>query len=252
MGRDVGARDVEVTARSVGTTDNSAMPLAQLVQHFAATLCPACELHHGDPFCTGCAQHYFSPAVPRCHQCALPLPPAATDRCGQCLRQPPAFDATHACAHYGAPVNAMVLALKTGGRLALARAFGRLLAQRVPDAWIENALIVPVPLAYERQRERGFNQSHEIARAFAAARGLTVRTDVLVRSRHTPPQQHLKLDERRRNLRHAFAVHAPVHNAHVLIIDDVMTTGSTLNEIAHTLKRAGCARVTNLVVARTA
>ncbi len=219
---------------------------------FTSTDCPACGLHKGDPFCVGCAAQYFSSAVSRCPQCALTLPPTTADRCGQCLRQPPAFDATLACAHYVAPVNAMVLALKAGGRLALAHAFGRLLAQRVPAQWLHHALLVPVPLAFERQRERGFNQSHEIARAFAAAHRLRVRTDILIRTRHTPPQQQLKLDARRRNLCHAFTVQAPVRDAHVLLIDDVMTTGNTLEEIAQTLKRAGCARVTNLVVARTA
>lgn len=145
----------------------------------------------------------------------------------------------------------MVLALKSGGRLALARAFGRLLAQRVPAGWISGALIVPVPLAFERHKTRGFNQSHEIGRAFAAACGQSLRNDILIRTRHAPPQQQLKLDARRRNLRGAFSVQAPVRDQTVVLIDDVMTTGSTLEEIAQTLKRAGCKQVNNLVVART-
>lgn len=217
-----------------------------------ATRCMACDLREGDPFCDACMDDYFPHNLPRCRLCALPLPPTATDQCAQCLRHPPSFDATFACGHYAAPVSGMVLALKSGGRLALARAFGRLLAQRVQPKLIEQALIVPVPLAFERQSERGFNQSHEIGRAFATIHRLPLRTDILVRTRHAPPQQQLKLDARRRNLRNAFAVQAPVRDQHVVLIDDVMTTGSTLEEIACTLKRAGCARVTNLVVARTA
>lgn len=218
---------------------------------WSSARCAACGLFDGDPFCAACIDDYFPHNVKRCRCCALRLPPTVSELCADCLHRHPSFDATLVCADYAAPVSGMVLALKNGGRLALARAFGRLLAQRIGDGVFDDALFVAVPLAFERHRERGFNQSHEIARAFVRARSLQLRSDVLFRTRHAPPQHQLDLDARRRNLRGAFAVRAPVQGGHVVVIDDVMTTGSTLEEIAKTLKRAGCARVTNLVIART-
>ena len=213
--------------------------------------CSACGLADGDPFCVACSEDYFPRDIRRCRCCALRLPATVSTLCAHCLQQSPSFDATLACADYAAPVSGMVLALKNGGRLALARAFGRLLASRIDPEAFDGALFVAVPLAFERQRERGFNQSHEIARAFARARSLRLAHGLLIRTRHAPPQHLLDLDARRRNLRGAFAVRAPVKDRHVAVIDDVMTTGSTMQEIATTLKRAGCTRVTNLVIART-
>ncbi|MEP6610184.1 MAG: ComF family protein [Burkholderiaceae bacterium] len=113
------------------------------------------------------------------------------------------------------------------------------------------AIVIPVPLAFERVRQRGFNQSHHIARAFASAAGRRLVVDRLLRIRHTPPQQSLALNERRRNVRGAFAVEGSLNGQHVFIVDDVMTTGSTLDEVARVLKQAGAARVHNLIVART-
>lgn len=213
--------------------------------------CATCGLFDGDPVCAACVDDYFPRDIRRCRCCALRLPSTVSDLCAGCLHHRPSFDATRVCADYTAPVSGMVLALKNGGRLTLARAFGRLLASRIDAGAFDGALFVAVPLAFERQRERGFNQSHEIGRAFARARGLRLSRDVLVRTRHAPPQHLLDLEARRRNLRGAFAVRAPVKDRHIVVIDDVMTTGSTLEEIAATLKRAGCVQVTNLVIART-
>lgn len=145
----------------------------------------------------------------------------------------------------------MVVALKAGGRLSLAAVFGALLARRARRLLLGDALITPVPLAFERHAERGFNQALEIARR--AARDLELRLDpaALLRVRHAAPQHLLALAERRRNVHGAFIVRADVRLRHVIVVDDVMTTGSTLDEVAKVLKKAGAARVTNLVVART-
>jgi ComF family protein len=206
--------------------------------------CAVCGLAAGDPLCTACEDDYFPQLQPRCTRCALPL--STEGVCGRCLSEPPHFDATTALADYASPVAGMVMALKFSARLDLARVFGRLLAHRVPPS---NAATVAVPLAYERAAERGFNQSQLIARAFCAARG-TAPVNVLRRIRHAPPQQSLKFDARRKNIRGAFAAIDGV-GAHVFVVDDVMTTGSTLDEIARVLKQAGATHVHNLVVART-
>lgn len=145
----------------------------------------------------------------------------------------------------------MVLALKTGGRLALADTFGALLARRLGTAGVAGALVTAVPLAFERQAERGFNQAVQIARRLARNLQLEFAPAALLRIRHAAPQHMLALAERRRNVRGAFAVRADMRDRQVIVVDDVMTSGATLDEIAKILKRAGAGRVTNVVVART-
>ncbi len=143
----------------------------------------------------------------------------------------------------------MIAALKFSARLDLAEAFARLLAAR--ESGPVTDLIVAVPLSFERESTRGFNQSLEIARCYARLTGATMAERTLLKVRHTPPQQSLARDARRRNVRGAFGVSGDVRGARLTVVDDVMTTGSTLNEIADMLKRAGAARVVNRVVART-
>lgn len=167
------------------------------------------------------------------------------------MRQPPHFDATLALGDYSPPLDGMIAALKFGGRLPLAVVFGRLLARKAQQCDLADGLVVSVPLAFERHAERGFNQAQEIARRVAQELALDTAADAVLRIRHSAPQQTLALEARRRNVRGAFVVRTPVAERHVLVVDDVMTTGSTLNEVARVLKRAGAARVTNLVVART-
>jgi ComF family protein len=187
------------------------------------------------------------PALPyeRCPVCALPTPGGAV--CGACLRHPPAFDATHAPWRYAFPVDKLVQALKYGHRIALAQHFARnfLTAPRPDDA-----LLIPLPLSRQRIVERGFNQAMEIARPLAAALGLPLDAHGTLRIRDTVPQTSLPWKARRKNIRHAFAATADYRSRHVIVIDDVMTTGATLDEFAQCLKDAGAASVTNWVLAR--
>lgn len=223
------------------------------LRRLLAPRCVVCDLQDGDPLCRGCAQDYFSTAAARCVVCALRLPAmsAGGERCGRCLREPPHFDATVTLADYAPPVDRMIAALKFGGRLPLAAAFGTLLARAAQPLLRQANVICPVPLAFERHAERGFNQAREIAARIAAASGLPMRTEILLRTRHTAAQMDLALAERRRNVRGAFVARGEPSGLHVLVVDDVMTTGATLDEVAAALKREGATRVTNLVVART-
>jgi ComF family protein len=223
--------------------------LRDLLQCLPPPRCAACSLAAGDPLCVACEADFFPASRARCARCALPLASPEAEICGRCLADPPHFDATTALADYVPPVDGMVTALKFSARLDLAIVFGRLLARRSPAAG--GAIVAAVPLAFERIAERGFNQSQQIARAFCEARCMPLATDLLRRIRHTLPQQSLKFDERHRNVRGAFEVTGDVRSKTLLIVDDVMTTGSTLNEIARILRQAGAARVHNLVVART-
>jgi len=171
--------------------------------------------------------------------------------CGQCLREPPHFDATNAALDYGFPVDGLVQELKYGARLPLAALFGDLIGNAMKPGMGTVDLIVPMPLHPARLRERGFNQAAEIARRLSALTGIPRRMDGIRRTVDTPPQAGLHIKQRRANIRGAFACDTPLAGMSVAVVDDVMTTGSTLDEFAKTLKAAGALRVENWVAART-
>ena len=187
------------------------------------------------------------PGADRCPRCALSSPGDAV--CGRCLTQPPAYDATTAALAYAFPADVLVQALKFRGELALAPFLGDLLSKIISSKDVN--CIVPVPLSSERLRSRGYNQALEIARHVARATGTRLATDACRRSRDTAVQMDLPFAQRVRNVRGAFECPRLVGGATVAVLDDVMTTGATLNEVAAALKRAGAGRVVNWVVART-
>ena len=180
----------------------------------------------------------------RCPRCALDSPGGAL--CGRCLAQSPAYDATHAALAYDFPADALVHALKFRGELALAALLASFLADRGRGERIDH--VVPVPLSAERLRSRGYNQAVEIARHL---RRDALELALCERTRDSPPQIELPYGERRRNVRGAFRCTRTLDGARIAVVDDVMTTGATLDEIARTLKAAGAAHVENWVVART-
>ena len=181
------------------------------------------------------------------------------ETCGRCLRKSNsiAFDATFAAFRYTFPSDILVAAAKYRGDLAMTRTLGTLLAgaihAQISPAALKNIdLALPIPLAPSRQAERGYNQAAEIARVVAKALSLPLASD-LMRTRETEKQADLPLKQRARNVRDAFSaasLERPLAGKHVLLIDDVMTTGATLNEAAKALKDAGAIRVTVAVVAR--
>jgi ComF family protein len=173
--------------------------------------------------------------------------PSASQRCGACLVSPPRFDRTHALWPYAYPVDRLVQAYKFHARLQLAPWFGRRLAPAVP----RGAVLVAIPLHHERLRERGFNQAHELARHIARLCGLQSVTRGIRRVRATAEQSRTRHEARAANVRNVFACDVDLAGKAVVAIDDVMTTGATLDEFAATLKRAGAATVTNVVIART-
>ena len=233
--------------------------LRSLAYRLLPPRCVVCGLQPGASttlICAQCEADFFAVETPRCKRCAIRMPNTGTGItgiCGRCLAEAPHFDTTTTLADYVSPVDGMVMALKFTARLDLGQFFGQLLASRLPamPPSAREAVVIPVPLAFERTRQRGFNQSHHIARAFASATGRPLVLDRLLRVRHTAPQQTLALKERRRNIRGAFAVEGRFSEQPILVVDDVMTSGSTLDEIARVLKKAGASQVHNLVVART-
>lgn len=225
----------------------------------ACALCGGPGGAGGRAVCAACERACLV-ARARCPRCANPCaPPDAGRPCGACLASPPAFDATVAACDYAAPLDSLVLQLKFGAQLALAPWMARAVreaiaaASRTDPAPALPELLCPVPLGPRRLVERGFNQALEVARPLARSLGIPVAPRLLERVRETAAQSGSAPGQRRRNVRGAFAVAAAaaVAGRHVGVVDDVMSSGHTLDEIAAVLKRAGAARVTNLVFART-
>jgi ComF family protein len=207
--------------------------------------CLLCGARAGESMlCEACATG-MPLAPPSCPICAMPSPAASV--CGACLARPPSFDATLALWPYAYPVDRLIQSLKYQGNLPVARLFGAALAPHVADRTVD--FVVPMPLARERLRARGFNQAVEIARA-TVGRAAMATADV-ERVRDTASQTDLPYKERAPNVRGAFACQCALRGRRVAVIDDVMTTGATLSELAATLKRAGAEWVENWVIART-
>lgn len=170
------------------------------------------------------------------------------ERCGACLKEPPHFDRTIALFRYDFPADRIVHALKYGHQLAVAKWCGQRLAEQLSAETFD--LTLPLPLHPERLRQRGFNQSAEIAREFGNCLFLRADRSILLRTRQTTPQAELPPKERRKNVRGAFECQADLRGMRILLVDDVLTTGATANECARVLKLHGAASVTVAVVAR--
>jgi len=207
--------------------------------------CFLCRGAAPDVLCAACDADLPRLSAPLCPRCALASPGGAL--CGRCLAEPPHYDATVAALAYAFPADVLIHALKFRGELALAPLFAGILSQTISRSERID-LVVPVPLSAQRLRGRGYNQSAEIARRLAQRAPLELF--LCERSRDTAAQTDLPWSERQRNVRGAFRCARSISGT-VAVVDDVMTTGATLNEIALVLKRAGAGRVVNWVVART-
>jgi ComF family protein len=187
-----------------------------------------------------------------CRQCAHPLHAShAHSLCGHCQKQPPAFDRTTALFHYRPPIDHLIKRFKFAEELQAGSLLSGLLAARLAERDGDlPGLILPVPLHPARLRSRGFNQATEIARHVGRKLQIPIDYRLCRRKRNTQAQSLLSPTARRLNLRNAFAVHRPPGTLHVAIVDDVMTTGHTCNELARALKQAGAVRVEVWVIAR--
>ncbi|MFC0398147.1 ComF family protein [Paraburkholderia rhizosphaerae] len=232
----------------------------RVVQGLLPNLCTLCGNMSQKTLCDGCDAAYWNEARLRCAVCAFPLTGssrrigAARYQCAACRADPPPFDATFALADYRAPLDALALGLKFRARLMLAREFATRLAALADDALGHSHrpdIVAPVPLAPGRLIERGYNQAWEIARPFGKALHVPADATLIRRVVETVPQSTLDLNARRQNVGHAFAVAKRLDGLHVALVDDVMTTGATLEALARALKAAGARRVTNFVVLRT-
>ncbi len=206
-----------------------------------------------DPLCGACWEGLERIRPPWCRCCGIPI--GIEGLCGVCRRRRPRFAYARAAARYGGLVREAIHAFKFGGRRGLAEPLGELVAgiglSALPGAAPD--LLVPVPLHRRRERERGYNQALLLSRCLERTWGIPVKADVLVRRGPTVPQADLDAPARRRNVRGAFAVTTPetILGCHVVLVDDVLTTGATAGECARCLTRAGASVVGVLTIART-
>ena len=226
--------------------------------------CVGCDtpLEPGGSLCTDCAGQPMRLTPPFCAVCSrafaddgAPMPPDASSVCADCRAQRFAFEcAVHFCRHDGLARD-LVIRFKYGGEHYLRRPLSGWLVEtlRSDERLLRQPVdaLVPVPLHRRRERERGFNQAEALCRRVGRETGLPVWL-ALRRMRATRTQTHLSRAERQSNLRGAFALvpRHPVTGAHLLLVDDVYTTGSTVHECARVLRRAGAASVRVLTVTR--
>ena len=217
------------------------------------TLCGDPVFGTGKSLCQSCQQQ-LPWLTQGCRYCGLPISDSspASSICGQCQQSPPPFHSSHCLFRYAYPIDRLISQLKFNHQLAIGQLFGRLLAAsvtaRIPVGALPEA-IIPMPLHRRRLRQRGFNQAYEIANLCADSLQIPLQHGCCRRIKDTPPQLGLDANTRRRNLRNAFSVE-PMAYRSVAIVDDVMTTGCTADELARVLKRAGASLVEVWVVAR--
>ena len=208
---------------------------------FPTRFCPPCYLSL--PF-----NHHACPV------CALPLPPGAAhgSRCGHCLDKKLPYRSTTTALLDAPPVSRLIGGLKFHQQLYLTAPLAQLLINRLGKLSDPPEFILPVPLHPRRLRERGFNQALELGRTLAKHYGIPLERGLASRNRHTRAQSDLSGQARHRNLRHAFRVRGCVKGARLAILDDVITTGTTIAELSNTLKKAGAKQIEVWALARTA
>lgn len=215
-----------------------------ILHHFNKLLpftCILCRERSTTYFC-----HYCQKDLPilshHCPKCAEILPFSAST-CGACLTNPPPFDCTYALFPYEKPIIKLIIALKFQHKLNYANVLAHCLITKINHSWYPNNplpdVIIPVPLHPLRLRERGFNQALEIAKPVAKALRLPLDTKGLLRTKHTTPQSHLSAKARIQNMKNAFTTSRDYNGLTIALIDDVVTTGHTVNACSHALKMSG-------------
>ncbi len=214
--------------------------------------CPGCG-RSGSIMCASCIEQCVLVGTSICLRCGIML--HAPGLCRQCKFHSPGLNGLRAAYVYQGAIRSCIHALKYEGNKRLAEPLGLLLAQAYCYYGLRADMIVPVPLHSERERMRGYNQSRLLASVCAAAVGVPLRDDVVMRWRETPAQVELAANERRRNVAGAFRclpslAAGKLYGCSILLIDDVCTTRATLEACAEPLFAEGAAAVRALVLAR--
>lgn len=207
--------------------------------------CPVCGRivsGQGELICSGCEKHIQPLREPLCKKCGKPLAKEEREECYDCEKTPHLFERGAALLAYEGKVKESVYRMKFHNKREYLDYYGAKMADELEKnvrRW-QTDFMVPVPMHWRKKRERGFNQAEILAKKMAEGLNLPVRNDLVVRSRYTRPQKELFLRERKENLRGAFEVRKnEVTNQTIILVDDIYTTGTTIDEIAGELKHAG-------------
>jgi ComF family protein len=216
------------------------------------TLCGAPGMTRRD-LCEACHQSLPINDL-ACTRCAIPLPPGSTGMCGQCIQKPPPYERCVAAWRYEPPLDYFVQRLKFNRDLVFARLMAGLFAEYLEKIYEKQKdkpdVIIPVPLHARRLRERGFNQSVEIAKVVARQLGIPVDMRACTRIKMTQPQAELPAGQRKQNVKGAFAFDPAASYERIAVLDDVMTTGHTINELTKTIQKVGKQSVDVWICAR--
>lgn len=233
---------------AAGGSDGDSPWLDRLWRVLFPSRCLGCGTR-GEVLCTACRPtiSYLPAAI--CYRCALPTPTG--NLCARCQRRPAALDSVRAACTFEGVVRKAIHMLKYRQGRYVVPFLGSLLEEAIGRRPLQVDVIVPVPLSRERLRERGYNQSQLLAGHLSRSMDIPMEPDWIQRTRPTPPQTSLSAASRRANVRGAFQWRGPsVEGKRVLLVDDVMTTGATLEECGLVVRHAGARRVLAVVVAR--
>lgn len=221
--------------------------IKDIINYVLPTCCILCKERHQNPnnLCSDCLKNlpWKTASFIRCastlthkNDCML---------CGYCIQATPIISNTHALFDYAEPINVLINQLKFSHRLAVAKCLGILWAQKLlqEESIQKPNYIIPVPLHYKRLRERTFNQAIEITRPISQALKIPIVTTGISRKKNTKAQAMLSRKERAKNIKGAFTVTRNLTGSHVVIIDDVITTGNTITTLANEVKKAGASRI---------
>jgi ComF family protein len=207
------------------------------------SVCYVCNQYHRDysAVCLSCTQ-LFSRLEHICHYCALPLPDNNFLACGQCSKEKPSFDCTLTAYRFEEPLRTLLHEYKYKSALFLRNILAQLMMDALPESGTLSQCLIPIPLHSTRLKERGFNQAAELSKLLAKYLNIPCELTACKKIRNTTPQVNLSGKERRQNLRGAFEVHSLPYQ-HITLVDDLFTTGSTVQEISRLFKKQGVKRV---------
>ena len=220
---------------------------SNILKAFSQKYCVLCGAHCSGDLCNPCRSQLPQIPINHCQICLLPVNTARV--CGACLANPPVYTRIIAALHYTFPVDVLIHSLKYRENLVMAPILANFLIEKIGISDLPD-LIIPMPLHVMRLRERGFNQSVEIGRTISKKLNIEMLPDSCARVRNTPFQAGLPWKEREKNIRNAFVCKTDLSGKHVAILDDVMTSGATINEMAKILCQQGATVIDGWVVAR--
>ncbi len=222
------------------------MKIKKMLDYIYPPRCPVCDKISSSGICGPCRKKIVPVRDEYCMKCGKPLTDVRDEYCPDCRRKKHSFDAGRSLFSYQGGIRSSLYRLKYSNKREYADVYGKEMAERL-GRWIRQmnvALIVPVPLHPSRKRERGYNQAALLARELGRCTGIPVEESLLIRTRKTAPLKLMTGQERRRNLHGAFKVQKAIApGTNILLVDDIYTTGSTVDAAAACLKSAGRCRV---------